>query len=147
MRDYPKEPNIHFRYGAFLMQADPDRGIQEIGKTLELEPEHIPALVGLASIYLKREQPEAAREYAEKAVRLAPNDFATHVVYGRVLRDKDDAAGAVREFETAVRLAPASPEAHYNLATAYTALGRNNDAVRERAEFRRLRKITDPSQP
>jgi len=147
LRDYPKEPNIHFRYGAFLMQADPDRGIQEIGKTLELEPEHIPALVGLASIYLKREQPEAAREYAEKAVRLAPNDFATHVVYGRVLRDKDDAAGAVREFETAVRLAPASPEAHYNLATAYTALGRNNDAVRERAEFRRLRKITDPSQP
>jgi tetratricopeptide (TPR) repeat protein len=146
LRDYPKEANIHFRYGAFLMQADPDRGIQEIGKTLELEPDHIPALVGLASIYLKREQPQAAREYAEKAVKLAPGDFVTHVTLGRVLRDTDDAAGAVREFETAVRLAPASPESHFNLAAAYSKLGRKADAVREREAFRRLRKLTDPNQ-
>jgi Tfp pilus assembly protein PilF len=103
-------------------------------------------LVGLASIYLKREQPQAAREYAEKAVKLAPGDFVTHVTLGRVLRDTDDAAGAVREFETAVRLAPASPESHFNLAAAYSKLGRKADAVREREAFRRLRKLTDPNQ-
>jgi len=147
VRDYPKDPNVHFRYGAFLMQQEPDRGIQEIGKTLELEPDHIPALVSLASIYLKRDQPEAAREYAEKAVKLAPGDFATHVTLGKVLLDVDDAAGAVREFETAVRLAPASPESHFNLSAAYVRLGRKDDAAREREEFRRLRKVTDPNQP
>ncbi|MGA2737309.1 MAG: tetratricopeptide repeat protein [Bryobacteraceae bacterium] len=147
VRDYPKDPNIHFRYGAFLMQQDADRGIAEIGKTLELEPDHIPALVSLASIYLKRDQPEAAREYAEKAVKLAPGDFATHVTLGKVLLDVDDAAGAVRELETAVRLAPASPESHFNLAAAYVRLGRKDDAAREREEFRRLRKVTDPNQP
>ena len=92
------------------MQQEPDRGIQEIKKTLELDPAHIPALVGLASIYLKRDQPQAAREYAEKAVKLAPADFATHITFGRVLLDIDDAA-------------------------------------REREEFRRLRKVTDPNQP
>jgi tetratricopeptide (TPR) repeat protein len=147
VRDYPNDPNIHFRYGAFLLQQDPDRGIQEIGRTLELEPNHVPALVSLAAVYLKRDQAPAAREYAEKAVTLAPRDFATHVTLGRVLLDTDDAAGAARELETAVRLAPGSPESHFNLAAAYAKLGRKDDATREREEFRRLRKLSDPDQP
>jgi tetratricopeptide (TPR) repeat protein len=147
VRDYPNDPNVHFRYGAFLMQQDPERGIQEIGKTLDLAPEHIPALVSLANIYLKRDQAPAARPYAEKAVKLAPDDFATHVTLGRVMREADDDAGALREFETAVRLAPASPESHYDLASVYAKLGRTKDAAREREEFRRLRKVTDPGQP
>jgi tetratricopeptide (TPR) repeat protein len=147
VRDYPKDANVHFRYGAFLMQEDPERGIQEIVKTLELQPDHLPALVSLANIYLKRDQASAARQYAEKAVRLAPGDFATHVTLGRVLRESDDDAGAVREFEAAVRLAPASPDSHFELATGYAKLGRIADAAREREEFRRLRKVTDPNQP
>lgn len=147
VRDYPKDPNIRFRYGAYLMRQDPERGIQEIAKTLELQPDHIPALVSLASIYLKRDQLPKAREYAEKAVKLAPDDFVTHMELGRVLREADDNAGALREFETAVRLAPGSPESHYDLASVYAKLGRPQDAARERQEFRRLRKVTDPNQP
>ena len=147
VRDYPNEPNVHFRYGAFLMQEDPDRGVQEIRKTLDLDPDHIPALVSLASIYLKRDQSQAARESADKAVKLAPGDFATHVTLGRVMLAADDAASAAREFETAVGLAPASPESHFNLASAYAKLGRKDDAAREREEFRRLRKTSDPGEP
>ncbi|MGA2272597.1 MAG: tetratricopeptide repeat protein [Bryobacteraceae bacterium] len=147
LRDYPNDANVHFRYGAYLMQEDPERGIQEIGKTIELQPDHIPALVSLANIYLKRDQTPLARQYAEKAVQVAPGDFATHVTLGRVLRETDHDADAVREFQTAVRLAPGSPEAHYDLAATYAKLGRNADAAREREEFRRLRKITDPNQP
>jgi len=144
LRDYPKDANVHFRYGAYLMLQDAEHGIQEIGKALELQPDHIPALVSLANIYLKRDQPQAARQYAEKAVKLDPGDFATHVTLGRVLRESDENAGAVREFETAVRLAPGSPESHYDLASAYAKLGRKADAVREREEFRRLRAIAPP---
>ena len=147
VRDYPKEPNIHFRFGAFLMQRDPDRGIQEIKKTIELDPEHIPALVSLASIYLKRDDPPTAREYAGKAVKLAPGDFATHVTLGRVLLEMGDSSGAMRELELAVKLAPESPEARFNLASAYAKLGRKEDAAREREEFRRLRKLVDSNQP
>ncbi|MGA3075920.1 MAG: tetratricopeptide repeat protein [Bryobacteraceae bacterium] len=147
LRDYPDEPNVHFRYGAFLVTRDRERGIEEMGKTLALDPNHIPALVSLASVYLKRDQAPAARQYAEKAVKLAPGDFATHVILGKVLLDTDDGAGAVRELETAVRLAPASPESHFNLAAAYSKLGRKNDALREREEFRKLRKLTDPNEP
>ena len=147
VRDYPNEPNVHFRYGAFLMQEDPGRGVPEIRKTLDLDPEHVPALVSLAAVYLKLADTRSARECADKAAKLAPGDFATHVTLGRVMLAADDAAGAAREFESAVRLAPGSPESHFNLASAYAKLGRKDDAARERQEFRRLRKLTDPNQP
>ena len=147
VRDYPKEPDIHFRFGAFLMQRDPDRGIQEIKKALDLDPAHIPALVSLATIYLKRDDQPTAREYAEKAVKLAPGDFATHVTLGRVLLEMGDSNGAARELELAVKLAPESPEARFNLASAYAKMGRKEDAAREREEFRRLRKLIDSNQP
>jgi tetratricopeptide (TPR) repeat protein len=147
VRHYPKEANIHFRFGAYLMQRDPDRGIQEIKKAVELESAHIPALVSLATIYLKREEQAAALEYADKAVKLAPGDFATHVTMGRVLLDMGDLPRAVGQLESAVKLAPESPEARFNLASAYAKLGRKEDAAREREEFRRLRKLVDSNQP
>jgi tetratricopeptide (TPR) repeat protein len=147
IHDYPNDANVHFRYGAYLLQQDPDRGVEVIRKALELDPGHIPALVGLAAVYRKRGDMPTARGYAERAVKLAPEDFATHVTLGRVLLDSDDAAGAMRELETAIKLAPGSPEAHFNLAVAYAKVGRKEDAAHERQEFQRLRKTTDPGQP
>jgi len=147
IRDYPDDPNVHFRYGAFLMQQEPARGVEEIRKAVELQPDHIPALVSLAAIYRKQGETETAREYADKALKLDPADFATHVTLGRILLDTDDTAGAIRELEAAVKLAPTSPESHLNLASAYAKMGRKNDAAREREAFRRLHKATDPDQP
>ena len=62
----------------------------------------------------------------------------------------EDIAGAARELEEAVKLAPASPEARFSLASAYSRLGRKADAEREHAEFKRLKslqKVLDSSQP
>jgi tetratricopeptide (TPR) repeat protein len=140
LQDYPSDANIHFRYGAFLRLQDVDRGIAEIKKSIEIDPRHIPALVGLAMIYLKNGEPETARGYAERAVKAAPDDFASHIALGRALLDLDDAAGAARELEIATRLAPGSPEAHFSLASAYSRLGRKADAEREQEQFKRLKK-------
>jgi tetratricopeptide (TPR) repeat protein len=146
---YPAEPNVHFRFGAFLMaESDAsDRGIGEIKKALELDPAHVPAMVGLAAIYMKRGEPEAAREYASKAVKASPGDFATHIVLGRALLETGDATGAARELELAVKLAPDNPEARFSLASAYSRLGRKADAEREHEEFKRLKKVTDIGHP
>ena len=140
---YPAEPNVHFRFGAFLVaESDAsDRGIGEIRKALELDPAHVPAMVGLAAIYMKRGEPEAAREYASQAVQASPGDFATHIVLGRALLETADAAGAARELELAVKLAPDNPEARFSLASAYSRLGRKADAEREHEEFKRLKKV------
>jgi tetratricopeptide (TPR) repeat protein len=147
LRDYPKEPDFHYRYGAFLLEQDPDRGIEEIKKTLDLEPGHIPALVALARIYLKRGEPQTALPYAERAVKLSPVDTTARVTLGQVLLATGDTTGAVRELELGVKLAPESPEVHYNLGSAYGRMGRKADAVREREEFNRLRKSMDSRRP
>jgi tetratricopeptide (TPR) repeat protein len=144
---FPDDPNIHFRFGSFLLQQSPDRGIAEIKRTLELDPAHVPALVGLASVYQRNGDVKSAVEYSFRAVQAAPGDFATHIVYGRALMDDDDVVGATAQLETAARLAPDSADAHYSLAAAYSRLGRKDDAKREQDEFRRLRKIIDAAHP
>ena len=138
LQAYPSEPNVHFRYGALLHIQDADRGIEEIQKAVELAPDHVPALVSLSVILLKREDAKGALEYAERAVKAAPNDFSTHVVLGRALIATEEPARAAAELEKAVKLAPGFPEAHFSLATAYNRLGRKEDAAREQAEFKRL---------
>ena len=137
-REYPSEPNVYFRYGAFLNSQDPEKGIDQLKHVLTLEPEHVPALIALSAVFLKREELDTALEFGEKAVKAGPNDFATHIVLGRVLLAREQPARAAEELETAVKLGPANAEAHYNLASAYSRLGRKEDASREQGEFKRL---------
>jgi tetratricopeptide (TPR) repeat protein len=141
LQQYPQEPNLHFRFGAFLNIQDSARGIEEIRKAVELAPDHIPALVGLTVMYLKREEYDSALEYGERAVKASPGDFSTHIALGRALLAKENPARAAVELETAARLAPASPEARFSLASAYSRLGRKADSARELAEFKRLENL------
>lgn len=147
LQAYPNEPDFHYRFGAFLLEQDPDRGIAEIKKTLELEPDYIPALIALARTYMKREEPETALPFAEKAVKLSPGDLGARIALGQARLATGDAAGAVRALELVVKLAPESPAAHYSLAQAYARLDRKADAKREREAFERARKSIDSGQP
>ncbi len=138
VREFPSEPNIRFRFGAVLMTQEEARGIEEIKKALELQPDHLPALVSLAVIYVKRGDAASALEYARKAVAAAPRDFGAHTALGRALLAANRPAEAAAELEAAVKLAPDNPEAHFSLASAYARVGRKEDAAREQAEFKRL---------
>ncbi len=138
VQQYDSEPNVHFRFGAFLNMQDSDRGIVEIKKTLEHAPNHVLALVSLTVIYLKREETDQALLYGERAVKAAPEDFSTHLELGRVLLAKDQPAKALAELELAVKLAPQNPDSRYSLGFAYSRLGRKADAARELGEFKRL---------
>ena len=141
LQQYPQEPNLHFRFGAFLNLQDSARGIEEIKKAVELAPDHVPALVGLTVMYLKREEFDLALEYGERAVKSAPGDFSTHIALGRALLAKESPGRAAAELEVAVKLAPSSPEAHFSLASAYSRLGRKADSARELGEFKRLQHL------
>jgi tetratricopeptide (TPR) repeat protein len=141
LQQYPNEPNLHFRFGAFLNIQDSARGIEEIRKAVELAPDHVPALVGLTMMYLKREEVDSALQYAEQAVKASPGDFSTHIALGRALLANANPTGAAAELELAVKLAPAVPEARFSLASAYSRLGRKQDAARELAEFKRLEQL------
>jgi Flp pilus assembly protein TadD len=80
-------------------------------------------------------------DYAGRAVKASPEDFSTHIALGRALLAKENPTRAATELEVAVKLAPASPEARFSLASAYSRLGRKEDAARELAEFKRLESL------
>ena len=100
LQQYPQEPNVHFRYGAFLNVQDSDRGIDEIKKALELAPDHVPALVGLTAIYLKREDAGDRAGLRRAGGESEPGRFfRAHVALGRALLAKEDPARAASELE------------------------------------------------
>jgi tetratricopeptide (TPR) repeat protein len=141
VKEYPNEPNVHFRFGGFLAVQYPDRGLEEIKTAIQLDPSHVPALVGLTVIYLKSAELPLALECAKRALSAGPADFSTHLVYGKVLLAMDEIPKAVPELERAVSLSPETAEAHYTLASAYSRIGRKQDAQREQEQFKRLTRL------
>jgi tetratricopeptide (TPR) repeat protein len=138
---FPQTPNVHYIFGAFLLNESGDAALEEFRKELELSSSHVPAMLQIAFEYIKRGDFASGLPMAEKAVRLAPNMFPARNALGRILLETGDIPGAVRELEAGVRLAPDSPEMHFALARAYTRAGRKQDAAREREIFTRLDKM------
>jgi tetratricopeptide (TPR) repeat protein len=137
---YPTAPNVHYAYGVFLLGDQPEAALEEFRRELRSSPNHYHAMLQIAYELIKQSRYEEARPQAEKAVELAPNLFAAHNAYGRILLELGEVDRAIAELETAAKLAPDSPEVRFSLARAYTRAGRADDAARERAEFLRLDK-------
>jgi predicted Zn-dependent protease len=130
--------NVHYAFGSFLLGEEPDRGVQELQKELQVTPNHSIAMLALAFEYIKRSDYSTAKTWAEKAVAADPMDFGARKALGQVLLETGDTDGAIRELEAGVKMAPTSPVMHFQLAKAYQKAGRTADAERERAEFTKL---------
>jgi predicted Zn-dependent protease len=85
-----------------------------------------------------RAESDEALKLAQKAVELAPQNPAGRNILGRILLNKDDVEGAIRQLEMGVKIAPLSREMRFELARAYAKAGRAEDAARERAAFQKL---------
>jgi tetratricopeptide (TPR) repeat protein len=140
---HPSEPNLHYAYGAHLLDSDPEGALREFQKELQVNPSQVVARVQIAFLDLKRGNPEEALPVAREAVKRAPSYFLAHNALGRVLLALGRTAPAIAELQTAVRLEPQSPENHFDLAEAYSSADRAADAARERAEFEKIKKQRD----
>jgi tetratricopeptide (TPR) repeat protein len=143
---FPNAANVHYVYGTYLLLNDPEAGLRELHKELDLNPNNLPSLVTLSFEYLKNGEPEKGLQYAEQAVKTAPGSFAAYTALGRVLVDSGKTQEGIEKLEYAAKLAPDSPQVRIALASAYAKVGRNADAARERAEFLKL-KNGDRTQP
>ncbi|MGD0922205.1 MAG: tetratricopeptide repeat protein [Terriglobia bacterium] len=145
LAELPQTPGLHYAFGDFLASAGQyDRAIEEMKNELRLNPDDVLAMVQVALDYLSANQAEQALPYAEKAVHLAPQLFATHYVWGWTLYRNGQNDRAIPELERAVKLEPDSARAHYSLSQAYLRAGRKADADRERDVFARLSQKTTP---
>jgi tetratricopeptide (TPR) repeat protein len=140
---YPDTPEIHYLYGTYLLASEPDAGLKELARELDISPKHVPARIQLALEYIKRGEPAKAVPYAQDALKIEPDLFVAHVALGRALVESNDLQGGITELEIARRMAPDSPETRVALASAYARAGRPADAARERAEFLRLKNLRE----
>jgi tetratricopeptide (TPR) repeat protein len=139
---YPGEPSVHFLYGNFLMADErPDDALAQYRMELARSPDHVPARLQIGHELLKRGELDAARPYAVEAVRLAPGNYMARNLLGQIKLQDGDAAGAIVELEAARESERSSPSVRFHLARAYQRAGRDDEAQRERAEFKRLEAI------
>lgn len=141
---YPKESNIHYLFGTFLLYSDADQALEQFKQELAITPNHVPTLVTMAGEYAQRQDFKTGLPYAERAVEASRDSFAAHAALGRILMEGGiNLQQGTKELETAARLEPGSPQVHFFLAAAYSKAGRKEDAAREREEFLKLRKTFD----
>ena len=146
IREFPKTPNVHYMYGAELLPNEPEKGVAEMMKELEINPDHIPALVSIVGEYLRTgEAAKASPAGGARSQEVAPTSFATRASYGRALVETGDLKHGIEELEIAAKLAPDSPQVLFALAAAYAKAGRKEDAARARAEFARLKQLAASS--
>lgn len=137
-RRYPDAPNVHYAYGTFLLASDPNAALEEFRQELKASPAHLPSLLQMAFEYIKQNNYEAARPFAEKSLQLASDSPAARNAMGNVLLETGDVEGAIKQLEKGVEIDPSSPEMHFTLAKAYRKAKRLDDAKREQSTFLRL---------
>jgi len=148
LRRYPKTPNLHYGYGAYLLRkgdGNAAAAIEQFEKEIEVAPGAIYARLEIAYELIRDGQHARAVPYAEQAVEIAPGLFAAHNALGRALFETGQVEKGIAELEEAVRLAPGSVQARTTLAGAYARAGRPADAEREREALRKLQEERGPS--
>jgi tetratricopeptide (TPR) repeat protein len=140
---YPSEPGVHYMYAVFLLKEDPPRAVEEFKREIEISPSHDAARIELAFEFLRTADYQQGLKYAREAIALAPQNFAAHVVCGRLWLALGKTDRALPELRLGVKLAPGSPYAHFALSRALSEAGLEKDAARERAEFERLKALAD----
>lgn len=124
-----------------LLTTEPDKGLAELRRETEVQPDAVFAHLEIAFELLRRGDHAGARTAAERAVGLAPGLFAAQNALGRALVELGEIERGTAALEAATRLAPDSPEMHFSLARAYAKAGRKQDADRERAIFAELERM------
>jgi len=140
---YASEPGVNYMYGVFLLKEHPPLAIDEFRREIEVSPSDAAPRIQLALEFLRTGDYEQGLKYANEAVGLAPENFVAHVACGRLWLETGKTDRALQELRMAVKLAPGSPDAHFALSRALSEAGRENEAAHERAEFERLKALTD----
>ena len=139
----PSEPGVHYMYGVFLLKEEPSSAMDEFRREIAVSPQHFAAHIQIALELLRTSDYKQALPFAQKAVSLAPDNFAAHLTLGKIWLGLGNNARALSELRTSVRMSPGSPDAHFALSRALTQAGQPREAARERAEFERLKAISD----
>src|SRR5450755_2572456 len=144
LKQNPQMPGIHFLLGRLLLsKPDPRPTVAEEAKKefqaeLAIDPSNAGAEYVLGELARQSQSWDDAVTHFSKAAKLDPQFSEAFVGLGISLISLKRYADATAPLETAVKLDPRNPDAHYQLATAYTRAGRKEDGQKEFAVHQRL---------
>lgn len=137
LQQNPNLPGIHFRLGRLLLSkanASPEAANQakaEFEEELKLDPKNAGAEYVLGEMARQSQQWDEAANHFSRAAKLDPQFGEAFLGLGMALIAEKKYSDAVPPLEKAVKLAPKNPNAHYNLAVAYSRAGRKQDGEKE----------------
>lgn len=141
---YPDEPGVHYLYGLYLEDAQPNAALREFRREIEIRPSHVRARLQAAALEMKVGDSKTAVKTALQAAALEPGNPYCYVALGRAYLRAERPSKAAAALQTAVKLAPRDRLPHLFLAQAYGKLGRTADAEHEREEYKRLKPTQEP---
>jgi tetratricopeptide (TPR) repeat protein len=125
----PRDPDWPYFLGKLRADAgETGKAVESFERSIELEPDDLPALIRLATVELDAGNPDRAEELLRRGQGVDPSSAAALFGLGKVAAARRDHEAAVGHFEAALRLDPDASEVHYPLGLAYRGLGRNEEA-------------------
>lgn len=107
-------------------------------------PDWADAQFSLAAVYARIDRVPEAMTHLGIALELNPDHYRANLLRGRILSLQGDPASGLPNLEKAARLEPKSVEAHQFLVDAYSQLGQDANATRERREVEGLKQSSRP---
>jgi tetratricopeptide (TPR) repeat protein len=135
----PMLPGMHARLGRALLSKPqpPPEDVQQARKNfeqeLQIDPNNTVAEYVLGDLASRDSDLPAAIRHFTKATKLDASFAEAYLGLGSALVSSKRFEEAIPPLETYEKLAPDSPTGHYQLALAYTGVGRKDDANREAA--------------
>jgi tetratricopeptide (TPR) repeat protein len=94
-------------------KGDHKKAIEHLKAALILHPEFALALSEMGVLYMKLKQPDKAVEALEASLKLAPDQYATLLTYGRALYDLQRFDESEEQFRRTLAKNNGSPAAHF----------------------------------
>lgn len=128
-REHPDDPRVrNFRGIALARLGQNAKAAAEYQESIRLDPRLEDAYRNLGFLEWTEHQLDPARDALEHAVQLAPSDSFAHYYLGRVHLEAQRYLQAIQELDLSGVPLPADAVFSIQVATAYVALGRSEDA-------------------
>jgi tetratricopeptide (TPR) repeat protein len=125
----PRLAMAHFLLGEIdLYQSNPQGAVAEFQKELAVNPTVWLVYWRLGDAYMRLANYDEAEKVLKKAIWLNEASPGAFILLGKIALKKNDPVLASGFLERALAIDPQNFDAHYALATAYRALGREKDA-------------------
>ena len=109
-------------------------------KALRIMPDCVPAMLGKSRLMMALDQPDAAEQELNNALKIDKNCFEAHMILGELREHQRDVPEAIKSYKRAAKANKKSPDPHERLQAIYENIGLD-DLTDDEAEIaKRLRK-------